>query len=197
MPGIINKIVDMLQTAADFYTLQHPAKRGAPHRDWDYPQIAGYESHPYFSQIKEAFQKVPLSESVSDFQLRRGPSVEEVPDVSPSTSAWINSDTRRIALVPLSARQAKLATAHELGHNYMFDTFRVSGPGTEIPATIIATKSLEGKPPSAREVEKMLRVVNEPETENDRSMGRALFNAAIWALDSAPVDRRKYTSVWK
>lgn len=146
MASVVDKIVGVLQDAVDYWTGQHPAKRIAPHRDWEYPQIAGYESHPFFKDIKEAFRAVPGSKELSDFTLRRAASPREAAEMPPGTSGWIQQPAAVASIIPLSREQVRYGTAHELGHNYLFDQYRYGGPATETAASKLAVDSLRGGP---------------------------------------------------
>lgn len=193
----VNKIVGVLQDAYDFWTGANPAQRGAPHRDWSVPQLAGYENHPFFPEMKEAFLKVPYAEHAADFVLRSNPAKGELDEASnPYTSAWIRQSAGIINLIPLTAAQTRLGTAHELGHNALAKHYRIARSATEVPASSIVIDSLAGK---KIDFENMAELVNVAAGSNKVAMPKynAEINRIIEATKGIPVDSTGVKRVWR
>lgn len=201
MASVVDKIVGVLQDAVDYWTGQHPAKRIAPHRDWEYPQIAGYESHPFFKDIKEAFRAVPGSKELSDFTLRRAASPREAAEMPPGTSGWIQQPAAVASIIPLSREQVRYGTAHELGHNYLFDQYRYGGPATETAASKLAVDSLRGRPTSDNDLLDLIYIEASPRTAPQGKEAVRRYNNTVRELIDLTrdmnLDSRKQPSVWK
>jgi len=197
-PSVVDKIVSVLQDAADFWTDEHPAKRFRPDRDWRHPQIAGYENHPYFKDIQEVFERAPLSETVGDFTLRRAASPGEVfAGAGSTTPGWYNTKTGEIAIIPLKRDQTKYITAHELGHNYLRNKYGLTGSETEIPASKIAYNIIKNLPEKDVDVVPIINAVAGVGDKKDIETYKRAVDEIARFERSIPFEIYTNRSVWK
>lgn len=105
------------------------------------------------------------------------------------------------SIIPLSREQVRYGTAHELGHNYLFDQYRYGGPATETAASKLAVDSLRGRPTSDNDLLDLIYIEASPRTAPQGKEAVRRYNNTVRELIDLTremnLDSRKQPSVWK
>jgi hypothetical protein len=181
-------LLDTITTAYDFYTGEHPAKRIAPHRNWDIPQLAGYEQHPRYLEVAEAMKgRVPYSDTVSDVQLVRNVA-------TPRALGNYQVSTKVIKVIPMkNPGVTKFTVGHELGHHFLNESGRTQ---REISADVIGAAVLDNR----TDPEGVLRSMTGKGTDNaQKYIGDMIVkNKADSVIRPVKIGEKYfYPSVWK
>jgi hypothetical protein len=187
MPSILDQIVNTVTTAKDFWTGAHPAKRLATQRNWKYPHLAGYEAHPRYAEAVEAFDAVPRSNRINDFNF-----VREINPKSAAIGSW-NREDDRVKVIPFPRiGVTKAIAAHELGHN-MLDSYNLRQ--NETGADTVAGAVLRGEDvDSTLATHRRLGDAKAIEYYNN-AVDRHIGTGAHVTID--PKNKKQYLSIWK
>jgi hypothetical protein len=132
--------VSMWDEVFGFMEGKHPGAVYAPERDWEHPQIAGYENNPNFQALKGAMRAVPGASTVKDVRLRRNATQQEILEGASSKSlGWYDTETDVVDVVSLTnPNNTKKVLAHELGHSYGLKKYGSPGGSSEDFASLVA-----------------------------------------------------------
>lgn len=130
-------IKEALETSYDFWSGRHPSERRSPQYNWNYRQIAGYENHPRYNELKQAFDAVPYSSALGDLRL-----VKEISGY-PNAVGSYNEDTNIAEAIPFEKKgYTSSVTAHELGHSWMRNTRNMNSEPRAYSTEIAFNKGL-------------------------------------------------------